>query len=140
MTRALGLDVGSKTIGVAATDELGILAHPRAVITREGTTRDVAAVVDWITKEGATVVVVGLPLGLDGSVGPRARRVRVLVDALRPALPAGVTLEEWDERFSTSGARAALDGAAARRVKKSGNIDALAAAFLLEGWLAAQPK
>ncbi len=137
---AVALDVGSKTIGVAVSDALGIAAHPRAVIARQGTARDVEAVLARVREEGAVVIVVGLPLELDGRVGPRARRVVVLIDALRAALPEGVLVETWDERFSTVGANVALGGDAARRVRKSGTIDAHAAAFLLEGWMAAQAR
>lgn len=136
---ALALDVGSKTIGVAVSDALGIAAHPRKVIARQGTALDVEAVLACLREEDAVVIVVGLPLELDGRVGPRARRVGVLIDALRAALPEGIALETWDERFSTTGARTQL-GDAARRVRKGGTIDAHAAAFLLEGWMAAQPR
>src|SRR6266567_5733815 len=98
--RVLGLDVGSKTIGVAVSDELGMMAHGRVTLRRAGTRADVAAVAAEVAREGVERVVVGLPLTLDGEVGPRARRVLALVDALRAGL--AVPVETWDERFSTA--------------------------------------
>jgi putative Holliday junction resolvase len=80
-------------------------------------------------------VVVGLPLALDGSVGPRARRVRVLIDALRERLGGEVEVHEWDERFSTVAAeRVLLDADLSRRRRKQ-VIDKQAAAYILQGWL-----
>src|SRR5262249_51743130 len=98
--RVLGLDVGSKTIGVAVSDELGLMAHARATLRRVGIRGDVEAVADEVEREGAERVVVGLPLTLEGEIGPRARRVLVLVVALRARL--AVPVETWDERFSTA--------------------------------------
>jgi putative holliday junction resolvase len=136
--RALGLDVGSKTIGVAASDELGIAAHPRTTLARKGTRADVDAIARMVADEGASVVVVGLPLTLDGIVGPRARRVLVLVDALRERLGEGVPVETWDERFSTVAAERVLIDADLSRARRKQVIDQQAAAFLLQGWLDAR--
>src|SRR5688572_15890204 len=99
--RALGLDVGSKTIGVAVSDELGLAAHPVTTLVRRGTEADVAALVALAAEREVAHVVVGWPLELDGKVGPRARRVGVLIDALSAALPPEVEVIRWDERFST---------------------------------------
>ncbi len=116
--RVLGLDVGSKTIGVAVSDELGLFAHPRVTLARVGLRGDARAVADWVEREAAERVVVGLPLTLEGEIGPRAKRVLVFVEALRAALP--VPVETWDERFSTVAAERSLleqDLPAARREK-----------------------
>lgn len=138
--RALALDIGSKTIGVAVSDELGIAAHPRVTLPRAGTTTDVAAVLALLQAEEAVAIVVGIPYELSGREGPRARRVRVLVDALRAALPAGVELHEWDERFSTAEAERILIGADVSRARRREVIDRQAAAVILQGWLDARRR
>jgi len=131
--RVLGLDVGSKTIGVAVSDELGLFAHPRTTLARVGLRGDVAAVADWVEREGAERVVVGLPLTLEGEVGPRAKRVLVFVEALRARLP--VPVETWDERFSTAAVERTLIEADLSRKKRKEVVDRGAAAFILQGWL-----
>jgi len=136
MTRVLGLDVGSKTIGVAASDELGLFAHPRTTLPRVGLRGDVTAVADWVEREGAERVVVGLPLTLEGEIGPRAKRVLVSVEALRARL--AVPVETWDERFSTVAVERTLIEADLSRKKRKEVIDRGAAAFILQGWLDAQ--
>lgn len=136
--RALGLDVGMRTIGVAISDEVGIAAHPDRVLARRGTAADVAAVVALIGTSGAGAVVVGLPYELSGAIGPRARRVRVFTDALRAALPAGVELHEQDERFTTALAERVLLEADVSRARRKDVIDKQAAAVILQGWLDAR--
>jgi putative Holliday junction resolvase len=136
--RALGLDVGSSTIGLAVSDELGIAAHPHAVLARKGTAADVAAVVAALAHLAAVAVVVGIPYELSGREGPRARRVRVFVDALRAALPAGVELHEQDERFTTAEAERVLVAADVSRARRREVIDQQAAALILQGWLDAR--
>lgn len=138
--RVLGLDVGSKTIGVAVSDELGLAAHPRETIARRGTRADVEQVAAIVARERAERVVVGLPLTLAGEIGPRARRVLVFVDALRARLGAAVPVETWDERFSTAGAERALLEGDVSRARRKEVIDKQAAAFLLQGWLDARPR
>ena len=134
--RALGLDVGSRTIGVAVSDELGMLAHPRRTLARAGTRADVETIAGIVASEEARAVVVGVPLTLAGGIGHRARRVMVLVDALRARLD--VPVETWDERFSTVEAEARLreQEVSARRRKEV--IDQAAAAVILQGWLDAR--
>jgi putative Holliday junction resolvase len=133
--RALGLDVGSKTIGVAVSDELGLAAHPVTVIARAGTAPDVATVTALLASHEARAVVIGIPYELDGREGPRARRVRVFLDALRAALPAGVPIHEEDERFSTVAAERVLIDADLSRRRRKQVIDKQAAAVILQGWL-----
>ncbi|MGB1275007.1 MAG: Holliday junction resolvase RuvX, partial [Nannocystaceae bacterium] len=87
-TRALGLDVGSKTIGLAMTDASGAIASARDVLRRRGEKHDVEAVSAICTKEQISKIVIGLPLELDGSVGHRARRVRRFARALIAAYQA----------------------------------------------------
>jgi putative Holliday junction resolvase len=133
--RALGLDVGQKTIGVAISDEVGIAAHPLDVLARHGTDPDVAALCALVRAHGVSAIVVGIPYELSGREGHRARRVRVLIDALRVALPPEVELHEQDERFTTAQASRVLIEADLSRARRKQVIDQQAAALILQGWL-----
>ncbi|HVV81624.1 MAG TPA: Holliday junction resolvase RuvX [Kofleriaceae bacterium] len=137
--RALGLDVGMKTIGVAISDELGLAAHPLSVIARAGTAPDVAAVAAICREREVGALVVGMPYELSGAVGPRARRVQVFVDALRAALP-GLECHLEDERFTTAAAERVLLAADVSRARRKQVIDKQAAAVILQGWLDARRR
>lgn len=136
--RALGLDVGSKTIGVALTDEVGIAAHPLTVLGRVGHSGDARAVVALCAEHAVTDVVVGMPFELSGKVGHRARRVQEFTSVLAKALPEGVAMHEQDERFTTAEAQRILLAADVSRAKRKAVIDQQAAALILQGWLDAQ--
>jgi putative Holliday junction resolvase len=136
--RVLGLDVGSKTIGVALSDELGLVAHPVTTLSRRGTEADVAALTAIVAEREVEEVVVGWPLELDGRVGLRARRVDVLVQALRAALARGVPVHLWDERFSTVAVERVLIDANLSRRRRKQVVDQQAAAYILQGWLDAR--
>lgn len=135
--RALGLDIGSKTVGLALTDEANIAAHPLAVHARAGTVRDVEALAKIIADHAVTDVAYGMPFELSGRVGHRARRVLELVTALRAALPA-VNFHEQDERFTTAEAQRVLIEADVSRARRKDVIDQQAAALILQAWLARQ--
>jgi putative Holliday junction resolvase len=130
--RVLGLDVGSRTIGVAVTDELGVAAHAVMTLARRGTVKDVEAVQKLAERYGTDRVVIGIPCEPDGSEGHRAQRVRVLRDALEAA---GLKIAEVDESFSTVEAEEVLLSADLSRQKRKRVIDRLAAAVILERWL-----
>ncbi len=141
--RALGLDVGSKTIGIAVGDPSGTIASARTVLARRGHVADAAAIAELARSEAAGAVVVGLPLELDGTVGHRARLVKRFVDALQAVLkdmPGPVTLHTWDERFSTAAAERTMIEADASRARRKQSIDAVAAQFILQGWLDAKRR
>lgn len=141
--RALGLDVGTKTLGVAVADPSGTIASARTVLARRGHAADAAAVAEMARSEAAGAVVVGLPLELDGSVGHRARLVQRFVAALEAVLKdmsPPVTLHTWDERFSTAAAERTLLEADVSRARRKRSVDALAAQFILQGWLDAQRR
>jgi putative Holliday junction resolvase len=133
--RVIGLDVGSRTIGVAVSDELGMAAHGVTTLQRRGTHKDVAQVLEIVRRYQADRIVVGMPYELDGSEGQRAKRVRVFYDALAGA---GLTVEEWDERYSTVEAEATLLEANVSRARRKEVIDQMAAQVILQGWLAAR--
>jgi putative Holliday junction resolvase len=138
--RALGLDVGSKTIGVALTDEAGIAAHPLQVIERKGTTVDVSTIQTLVVEHSVTDVVIGMPFELSGKVGHRARRVQEFITALTSALGSDVKCHEQDERFTTAEAQRVLIDADLSRAKRKGVIDQQAAALILQGWLDLQQR
>ncbi|MET0145535.1 MAG: Holliday junction resolvase RuvX [Ilumatobacteraceae bacterium] len=135
--RALGLDLGSKRIGVAVSDLTGTIASPLTVIQRARSRRvDHERIAALVREEEADVLVVGLPRSLSGGEGPSARAARIEVSAL--ASVVGVPVETHDERFTTVTAQRALTesgvrGAAARQV-----VDKVAAAVILQGWLDAR--
>ena len=134
--RVVGLDLGEKTIGVAVSDELGLIAHPRRTLRRTGNKSDSFAVANVAAEEEAERIVVGLPLTLEGSIGPAARRVMAFVEALRKVVK--IPVETWDERFSTAAVERVLIEADLSREKRKQVIDKQAAAYILQGWLDAQ--
>jgi putative Holliday junction resolvase len=136
--RALGLDVGSKTIGLAITDEAGIAAHPHGVIERAGNESDVSKIETLVVENDITDVVIGMPFELDGRVGHRARRVVDFANVLRARIPATVQFHEQDERFTTAEAERVLIDADVSRQKRRDVIDQQAAALILSTWLGAR--
>ena len=132
--RLIGLDPGSRTIGVALSDVRLTLASPYGSI-RRGKLRDNAAgIVAIARKEGAGGLVVGLPLSMDGSVGPAAQAARDWALALSEA--AGLPVALWDERLSTAAVNRFLVGEAdLSRRKLAASVDRMAAAWMLQGAL-----
>jgi putative Holliday junction resolvase len=139
VTRALGLDLGERRIGVALCDSGGVLATPYEVVMRSGDrARDHARIAALVEEAGAEVVVVGLPLSLDGSKGPAALGVEAEVAELRDHL--GVRVELWDERLSTVEATRRLRSAGVSGRRRRHVIDQVAATVILQAWLdATQP-
>jgi putative Holliday junction resolvase len=134
--RVLGIDLGSRRIGVAVSDPGGVLASPVAVVPRSGDhATDHRALAAMVAEWEAERVVVGLPLSLDGSMGPAARAAAAEADELGSVV--GVPVEVADERLTTVTADRALREAAPRRGAKARRqvVDAAAAAVLLQAWL-----
>ncbi|MEM6461028.1 MAG: Holliday junction resolvase RuvX [Pseudomonadota bacterium] len=128
-----GLDLGTKTIGIAVSD-LGLtLATPRDVIRRTKFTKDADRLLDMLKSERVGACVVGLPVNMDGTEGPRAQATRAFVRNLEPKTDLGFAF--WDERLSTVAAERALLSMDVSRKKRSDRIDAAAAAFILQGAL-----
>jgi len=132
--RVMALDVGDKTIGVALSDELGIAAHPLEVIRRTSPERDLARICELVEKHQVSEVVVGLPVSLSGEPGPQAEKVKAFVELLRPVLGRPIVL--WDERLTTAEAEKMLIAADASRARRKKVIDKLAAALILDSYLA----
>jgi putative Holliday junction resolvase len=128
-----GLDLGDKTIGVAVSDRGLSFAHPRPVIIRKKFSLDAAVLLSLLTKENAGAVVIGLPVNMDGSEGPRAQASRAFVRNI--AKLSDLPFLFWDERLSTVAAERTLIEMDFSRKKRAGKIDSAAAAFILQGVL-----
>ena len=134
--RILALDVGAKRIGVAVSDELGLLATPRTVIVRRSTEAALDEIVRIALAEEASLVVVGLPISLDGQLHSQARTVQRFGERLRRRLEApGIPLVYADEMLSTVRAEERLREAGVRPQRIRERIDAEAAAVILEEYL-----
>jgi putative Holliday junction resolvase len=131
--RTLGLDVGTKTIGVAVSDALGLTAQSVTTIRRTSLKTDLAALGEIAREHDASRVVIGLPLNMDGSEGPRAEASRKFAEAVTSTL--GLSVEFWDERLSTVAAQRTLLEADLSRAKRKQVIDQAAAQFILQGWM-----
>lgn len=131
--RILGLDVGSKTIGVAVSDEMGYTAQGVTTIRRTTEAADVEAVLGLVEDYGATEVVVGLPRRLDGSLGEAAQSVLAFVERLKAATRAEV--KTWDERLTTVAAAKMLIAADVSRKRRKKVIDKVAAVLILQSYL-----
>lgn len=130
---AIGLDVGTKTIGVAFSDALGILASPHATLPRRGVRADADALAALCRERGVRHLVVGLPLELDGGEARSARLARQIGEAL--AERTGLAPVWIDERYSSVEAERALIAAHASRARRKEVIDQVAAVIILQSWL-----
>ena len=133
MSRVVGIDLGSRRIGVAVSDGLGLTAQPHATIQRHGGARDLQAIADVVAAHEADRVVLGLPLDPEGNEGAAAKSARAFAERLRAALP--VPVEMIDESFSTVEAEAVLLEADLSRARRRQVVDRVAAAVILQRWL-----
>ncbi len=131
--RLLGLDVGTKTIGLALSDVMRQIATPLETIRRRKFRADAARLLTLAGEHGAGGLVIGLPINLDGSEGPRAQSTRAFARNL--AQLTGLPMAFWDERLSTAAAERALFEADASRKRRAELIDKMAAAYILQGAL-----
>lgn len=131
--RILGLDVGSKTIGLALSDPALGLATPLSTIRRAKLAADTQALLDVIGEFQVGALVVGLPINMDGSEGPRCQSVRQFVVNIEQAVDLPVTL--WDERLSTAAVTRELIDADVSRKRRGQVVDKLAASYILQGAL-----
>ena len=132
--RLMGLDLGSKTIGLALADTAHKIASPFDTIRRKKFGPDAAALAEIITAETIGGLVIGLPLNMDGSAGPRVQATQAFIRNLEklpdfPSLPVLL----WDERLSTAAVERTLLAADTSRAKRATVIDKMAAAYILQG-------
>jgi putative holliday junction resolvase len=125
-----GLDVGTKTVGLAVCDLSWSFAGPSETIRRTKFTADLEALRKFVEREQVTGLVLGLPLNMDGSDSPRTQSVRAFA---RNLAPLNLPILLWDERWSTQAVERAMIEADVSRAKRAEKVDALAAAHILQG-------
>jgi len=128
------IDYGKRRMGVAACDAAGILVYPAAVIQRRSLKSDTDALMALLSELEVNLVIVGLPLNMDGTTGPAALEARQFARHLRDA--TGLEIELYDERLSTFEAEERLKNTSRRR--RASMVDAVAAMVILESWLHAR--
>jgi putative Holliday junction resolvase len=131
--RLLGLDVGTKTIGLALSDVTRSIATPYETIRRTKFTSDAEILVDIVDKMEVGGLIIGLPINLDGSEGPRAQSTRAFARNLAKHIDLPMTF--WDERLSTAAVERHLIEAGASRKRRAEVVDRMAAAYILQGVL-----
>lgn len=131
--RLIGLDMGTKTIGVAISDATLMVASPVETIRRTKFTRDLVRLREIIRDRGVGGLVVGLPINMDGTEGPRAQSARQFAENCTDAL--GLPVAFWDERLSTAAVTRLLLEADSSRKRRSEVVDKMAAAYILQGAL-----
>jgi len=139
--RIMGLDVGDRTIGVAISDSLLLTAQGKETIFRESIKKDIDRIVTLIVEYDVTTVVSGLPMNMNGTLGPQGEKTKAFVQKLEKKLQysdrltSPITLEFWDERLTSIGAERMLIAADMRRDKRKLVIDKVAATLILQGYL-----
>ncbi|MFH1837102.1 MAG: Holliday junction resolvase RuvX [Candidatus Omnitrophota bacterium] len=131
--RIMGLDIGTKNIGVAVSDETCALAQGREVILRKNKEFVVSRVKELLDKFDVKEIIVGLPINMDGTKGKRAEDSIMFAELFKEKLSISVQL--WDERLSTKEAEDIMIEADLSRKKRKGKIDMLAAQIILQGYL-----
>lgn len=131
--RLLGLDLGSKTIGLALSDERRSFASPLITIKRSKFKPDAAEILRLSAEHNVGALILGLPLNMDGTEGPRVQSTRAFARNL--AAMTDLPIVFWDERLSTAAVTRALIDADASRKKRSEVVDMLAASYILQGVL-----
>jgi putative holliday junction resolvase len=131
--RLMGLDLGTKTIGIATSDITNQIATPRETITRTKFKADVARIIEIAIAENITLFVLGLPLNMDGTEGPRVQSTRSFQRNFTQQ--TGRPMIFWDERLTTAEANRAMLEADLSRAKRAERVDKLAAAIILQAVL-----
>ena len=130
---ACALDLGAVRVGVAVSDELGVLAHPRENLDARPVPAFLAALGELVREEKIDHIVVGLPLDMKGGEGDSAKRARNLAHLIADETQCDVEL--WDERWSTKQAQRALTASEVKGKKAKAQIDAASACAILQAWL-----
>jgi putative Holliday junction resolvase len=131
--KLLGLDLGTKTIGIAISDGVRYSATPLETIARKKFTADATRIDELIAENQAVGIVLGLPLNMDGTEGPRAQSTRAFARNLAQRISIPIVF--WDERLSTAAVTRMMIDADVRRDKRAEVVDKLAASYILQGAL-----
>ncbi|SVB45065.1 uncharacterized protein METZ01_LOCUS197919, partial [marine metagenome] len=134
--RTLALDFGDKRIGVALSDPSGVLASPLTTVTRTNAHNDFNAISDLVTGHAVETLVVGLPVSLNGTIGPQAQKTLNFCDELRKII--SVPIETLNEQYTSAEAELRIRESGGKPSKHRGQVDALAAAIILQEWLDAE--
>lgn len=134
--RILGLDIGSKRIGVALSDELGYTAQGVETVTYSDPESAADRIQEIVESRNVTEIVIGIPYNMNGTEGPQVRNVRDFIERLRKRIH--VPIHEWDERLTTFAAERVLLEADVSRAKRKKVVDKLAAVLILQGFLDSQ--
>jgi putative Holliday junction resolvase len=132
--RIMGLDLGDATIGVAVSDELGMIAHGITTIRRKSLNYDLDCLKNIIYEKDIKRIVVGLPKNMNNTIGPRGEKTLEFVKILKENFPE-LEIEMWDERLTTSAAKRTLIEGNVRRENRKKVIDKLAAVLILQGYM-----
>jgi putative Holliday junction resolvase len=132
--RMMGLDLGDATIGVAVSDELGMIAHGITTIRRKSLNYDLDCLKNIIYEKDIKRIVVGLPKNMNNTIGPRGEKTLEFVKILKENFPEQ-EIEMWDERLTTSAAKRTLIEGNVRRENRKKVIDKLAAVLILQGYM-----
>ena len=131
--KILGLDLGTKTIGVAISDGMRYSATPLETIKRTKFTQDAERIIELIAENQVVAILLGLPLNMDGTEGPRVQSTRAFARNLSPKVNLPTAF--WDERLSTSAVTRMMIEADLRRDRRAEVVDKLAASYILQGAL-----
>jgi putative Holliday junction resolvase len=131
--RIMGLDLGTKTIGVAISDGMRYSATPLETIKRTKFTQDAIRLEELIAQNNIAAIILGLPLNMDGSEGPRVQSTRAFARSLAQRISLPIAF--WDERLSTSAVTRMMIDADLRRDRRAEIVDKLAASYILQGAL-----
>ena len=138
MGRVVALDLGSKRVGLAVSDPLGLTAQGLTTLPRRGRDADIDAIRRLLVEHEAERLIIGLPLSLNGTEGPAAVAARRFGESLATELK--VPVDFWDERLTTVQAERVLLLAGVRRRQRRGKVDRLAAVLILQSWLDAHRR
>lgn len=133
MKRLLGLDLGETRVGLAISDELGLLAHPLETFPAESAKKLMAHIATIVREKDIEQIVLGLPRNMDGSFGPAAEQALQFAEKLRAVVTCSVVT--WDERLTTVAANRALREAGRSTRTTRGQVDQVAAQMILQGYL-----
>ncbi|WP_297789754.1 Holliday junction resolvase RuvX [uncultured Anaerococcus sp.] len=133
MSRIMGLDVGDKTIGVALSDPMFLLAQAKETIKRKKASADIQRLVELINENDVNLIVVGLPKNMNNTIGPQSMKVMSFVDLLKKQTDIEIVYQ--DERMTTIQSESVLIDMKVRRENRKEYIDKIAASFILQTYL-----
>ena len=131
--RSLGIDYGDKRIGLALSDNMGMVATPWRTLINEGEKKSVEQLLLWIEEEGVQQVVIGHPINMNGTLGPLSEKATRLKGKLEEQLDIPVLL--WDERLSSKSALASMQEVGVKQKKRKALVDQIAAQIILQSYL-----